>query len=361
MKKINNFLLIILSFTLINCKRNESVQFSINGKVKGDFNNYIYLKYEGNIDSTLVKNGLFSFNGNIKKPNEALLYPGSPLSKETMGLAEFMLENSQIFISLNYKSKVLKVKEFGGNKIKMLKIDSISGSKSEELKNSFWSKMSTTFYKEKNDSIKTILLFDNLYEFISTNPKFVLSGKYLANLTNRHDYLKSDQIKELYKILDTSYQNERDLRFIKKIIKRRKTLDIGNQPPKIALPNQKNELINHESFKGTFLLLEFWASWCGPCRETNPELLKVYNSFERKNFEILGVSQDKDIKKWKKAIKEDKLKWLQVIDTLNLSGGKYNITTIPFNLLLDRNGKIIAREIKPKRLKKILSERLEKN
>jgi peroxiredoxin len=186
-----------------------------------------------------------------------------------------------------------------------------------------------------------------------------LSGKYLANLTNRYDLLKSNQIQELFNLLDTTHQNERDIRFVKRIIKRRSILDFGKEPPKIELPNQNNELISHESYKGTFVLLEFWASWCGPCRETNPELIKVYNSFDRKDFEILGISQDKDLNKWKKAIKKDQLTWMQVIDTVNTSGKKYNMTTIPFNVLLDRNGKVIARELKPKKLAEVLQKRLE--
>ncbi|WP_149304142.1 TlpA disulfide reductase family protein [Pareuzebyella sediminis] len=353
MKALNTFLIIILSFIFSNCKNNENIGFLINGEIKGNFNDFIYLKYNDRVDSILVKDGIFNFKGNIQEPLEAFLYPSSPSSKEQMSIAPFMLENSQIFISLNYKKR-----EFRGNNIKFLEIDSIIGSKSEDLKNNFDSKMANTFYKEKNDSIKTIILYNNLHEFISANPKSVLSGEYLAEKNNRYDYLRSNQIENLYKILDTTYQNKKDLTNIKKIISRRKILDYGNRPPKIVLPNQKNELIDNESLKGKYVLLEFWASWCGPCRKTNPELLKVYNSFKNKDFEILGISQDKDLKKWKNAIKEDKIEWLQVIDTLNGTSSKYNITTIPYNILVDKEGRIIIRNVKPKKLNEILAEKL---
>ena len=358
MKRISILWILLLSFVLIQCAENEPTRFSITGKINGDFDDYIFLKYNDQLDSTLVKEGAFQFQGNIDQPRKVYLSPGNPNSKVTMGLADFMLENSSIYISLNYKKKVLKFKEFEGKKIKMLKVDSISGSKSEELKQAFWSKMGDTFYKEKNDSLKKIFLFDNLQGFIKTNPKLILSGNYLADLTNRHDLLSSEQIQELFELMDTTYQTERDLRFIKRIIKRRSVVGIGKEPPAIVLPNEDNQLIRHESFKGTYLLLEFWASWCGPCRETNPELIQIYNSYDRKDFEILGISQDKDLGKWKKAIKKDQLPWSQVIDTTNSTGKAYHTTTIPFNVLLDRDGKIIAREIKPNVLKKILGERI---
>lgn len=218
--------------------------------------------------------------------------------------------------------------------------------------------MSETFHKEKNDSIKTQLLYDNLFDFISANPKLVLSGKYLAEVNNRYDYLSSSQMQKLYALLDTVHQNKKNLSYISRIIDRRKILDYGNIPPKIELPNQSGELVNNQSLIGKFVLLEFWASWCGPCRKTNPELMEVYNSHKDKGFEILGISQDEDMAKWKEAIKEDKLEWLQVIDTLNITGKTYKTTTIPYNVLLDRNGKLIRRNVKPSKLNEILNQKL---
>ncbi|MDX1830473.1 MAG: TlpA disulfide reductase family protein [Lutibacter sp.] len=355
MKKTNTLLLFILTILLINCESNKNKSFLINGKIQGNFNDYIFLKYNNNIDSTLVEKNSFSFHGNVTEPLEAILYPGSPKSGESMGVASFMLENSEIFLSSKYTER-----EFRGMFVKLLKIDSISGSKSQDLKTVFDSKLEQTFRKEKNDSIKTILLYENLYDFISKNPKSVLSGNYLASLNNRYDYLNSNQMEYLFKLLDTNYQKKKDLYYINNIINRRKILDIGKIPPRVTLPNQNGELTDNASLKGNFVLLEFWASWCGPCRKANPELKKVYNSFKKNGFEIFGISQDKDIEKWKAAILEDKLEWLQVIDTLNNIGEMYYLTTIPYNVLLNREGKIIARNIKPTELNEILTERIKR-
>lgn len=352
MRKSHILLLILISLIFINCRKELNKSYVINGQIKGNVHNYIYLRIDKQIDSALIINNAFEFKGSVKKPLEVYLMPFNPKTNDGFGLTPFMLENSNIFIKLNY----YRSKSSRGYTIKGYELDSLSGSKSQDLLVSFNTKMENTFYKESEDSIREQILYKNLLEFIKINPKSVLSGKELASSSNFYGYLNSNQMETLYKLLDTSYQNKKDLDYITKIIERRKILDFGNIPPKIILPNQKGEVVDSETLKGKYVLFEFWASWCAPCRETNPELLKVYNSFKNKDFEILGISQDKDIAKWKEAIKEDKLEWLQVIDTLNSVGEMFKTTTIPFNLLLDKDGKIIARNIKPSKLNEILKK-----
>src|SRR5690606_31340825 len=178
-------------------------------------------------------------------------------------------------------------------------------------------KFEETFNSVENDSLKEVLLYDHLSDFVKANPKSVLSGNYLVSISNYYGYLSSDQIENLFRIIDTNYQNKKDIADIKSIIKRRRILDIGKIPPKILLPDQYGELIDSQKLEGDFILLEFWASWCAPCRQVNPALLKVYNSYKNNGFEILGIYQYQDIGKWKDAIKKDGINWIQVIDTLN--------------------------------------------
>jgi peroxiredoxin len=142
------------------------------------------------------------------------------------------------------------------------------------------------------------------------------------------------------------------------MISRKEILKVGSNPPEIELPNGEDKYINSKMFEGKLVLLEFWASWCAPCRSMNPELLKVYNEFSRENFEILGISIDKDKKAWKKAIEDDKLEWTQTIDTTRETIKSFKISGIPFNVLLNRNGKIISTDLKPNELRKIIESKI---
>jgi thiol-disulfide isomerase/thioredoxin len=126
----------------------------------------------------------------------------------------------------------------------------------------------------------------------------------------------------------------------------------------IALPTVKGDTLKLSSLKGKVILLDFWASWCGPCRSSNRQLVKLYSRYKDKGFEILGVSLDENKKDWIKAISRDRIKWLQIND----SGGwdaktaiDWNISQIPTSFLVGRDGKIIAMDLEKAELEKALA------
>lgn len=346
------FLFVMCIILFINCgKENEG--FILNGKIDGDYNGLIYLRYNDLIDSTIVVKNSFAFKGNVPNPTKGILYPGRPSSKENMTLGIFMLENSSIKTFSKYS-----VRNSNMGMTKFLDIDSISGSKSQNLRNHFEDKMIKTVYNEKIDSLKGLSLYNNLHEFISNNPKSVMSGEYLADLGSNFNYLNEKQFEALLKLMDTTYQAKGDMAKISALIKQSKLFAIGNRPPDIILPNQEGIIIDRLSLNGKIVLLEFWASWCAPCRQTNPELVDVYNSYKDEGFEILGISIDKNKDDWQTAINEDGLSWTQVLDSLRTTQLTYNLNSIPFNLLLDKDGEIIAQNIKPIELIPILKKKL---
>jgi peroxiredoxin len=137
----------------------------------------------------------------------------------------------------------------------------------------------------------------------------------------------------------------------------------GYDAPEIALPTVTGDTIRLSSLKGKVVLLDFWASWCGPCRSSNKQLVKLYPKYKAKGFEIFGVSLDDDKNKWKNAIQKDKINWLQVND----GGGwdaptavTWNISAIPTSYLIDQTGKLIAMDLEGKYLEKALKDLLGK-
>lgn len=137
----------------------------------------------------------------------------------------------------------------------------------------------------------------------------------------------------------------------------------GMKAYEIALPTVSGDTIRLSSLKGKVVLLDFWASWCGPCRSSNKSLAKLYPKYKDKGFEIFAVSMDNEKQDWQNAIKKDKVNWLQV----NAPGGWENATALqwrvealPTSYLIDKEGKLIAMDLEGKNLEKVLKELIDK-
>lgn len=143
------------------------------------------------------------------------------------------------------------------------------------------------------------------------------------------------------------------------MVDKMKSIAIGQPAPEIALPDTTGQIVKLSSMKGKYVLVDFWAKWCGPCRQENPNVVRVYHKFKDKGFTVFGVSLDRRKEDWMKAIEEDKLAWTHVSDLKywqSEAAKTYNITGIPFSLLLDPNGVIIAKNLRGPALEKKLAE-----
>ncbi len=129
-------------------------------------------------------------------------------------------------------------------------------------------------------------------------------------------------------------------------VQRMKGLEMGSIAPEIALKTPDDKIVTLSSYRGKYVLIDFWASWCGPCRRENPNVVRIYNKFKDKGFDILGVSLDQDKTSWTKAIEKDGLVWKHVSDLQywnSVAAAAYGVQAIPAQFLVDKDGKLIAK------------------
>jgi len=133
----------------------------------------------------------------------------------------------------------------------------------------------------------------------------------------------------------------------------------SEQAPDFTLPDTTGTPVSLSSFKGKYVLVDFWASWCGPCREENPNVVRTYNQFKDKNFTVLGVSLDKNKAAWLQAIRKDNLTWTHVSDLKfwdNAAAGLYDVRSIPYNVLVDPGGNIVGEDLRGMELSNTLGK-----
>jgi peroxiredoxin len=168
-------------------------------------------------------------------------------------------------------------------------------------------------------------------------------------------------LEKRYGLLDKNVQGGFYGKLVKKQIDDAKTGSIGSEAIDFSQTTPEGKEVTLSSFKGKYVLVDFWASWCRPCREENPNVVKAFNKYKEKNFTVLGVSLDQSRAPWLKAIQNDKLVWTQVSDLKgwnNEAAARYNIQSIPQNFLIDPSGKIIAKNLRGEDLDNRLSELL---
>ncbi|WP_405291794.1 thioredoxin-like domain-containing protein [Algibacter sp. Ld11] len=394
----SKYLLLVLGLALIACKKEKLDHYTINGTINGvkDGTKVVlslqhpefFLGLRKKVaDTTTIQNGQFTFTGKLENPTLYHIVLVEPEKKRFESLViPVFFENETIKISTKkeaistlsnlyngtYNFDAIKLE---GAKIHLTYVDYLKDMSRVQLKEGkLWDENLKNFKEKRKLSVSQGIEFANRFEvvwkeknefsfnFVKNNINSTLGQfvGYLSTVMSPAKYTK-EQLNEINSLIPENANGFPGIKVLKDHIVAYEKIAPGSQY--IDLPfkdkdGNNTKLSNHVG-KGKYILLEFWASWCGPCRMDIPHLKDIYKLYSSENFDIISISMDSSHENWQKAINEEQMPWLQVSDGEDFNGDlarKYKIQGIPACFLIDPNGIIVTNNMRGSYMDKRLIE-----
>jgi len=318
---------------------------------------------EVNIKGKLTNNSVFT-SAYLENIISQIVVDSSEIDKDGTFMVKGVIEKGD-FYRIRFSNDHYLLMVIGPGEIITVEVDvnnlyepKITGSRNSEL-------IYKTFGKIKSFDIE----LQELTRQIEMKKKEYIRSFVLENLNSLSsiffiESLSPEEDAEIYKKLDLSLSKLYPDNYMVQSLHSKTNADgflaVGSLAPEIDLPGVNGKNLKLSSFKGKYVLIDFWASWCGPCRRESPEMVALYKENRSKGFEIFSVSLDQKKEDWIAAIKKDNLgDWIHVSDLLywnSIAAKTYGVESIPFTVLLDKEGKIIAKGLRGEELKAKIKE-----
>ncbi len=368
MKKLLFALLLIPFLTKAQDK------FNLKGEVKDiKIDKTIYLIHidgrNEKLDSAKTVGGKFEFNIDLNSPALAILlldHTGNDLKSQgaPKDIYRFFIEPGQA--TLTAKDSIASAKVKG---LAVADEYAALNKSTQKIENGLMvlNKEFTTLNDKEKSKEEVVKSFQSRYlalleerksiiaDFIEKNPKSFVS---LFSLNNdlATDDMNVPQVEKAFNALDPKLKEAPLAQAIVQKLEMGKKTGLGVEAIDFEESTTENIKVKLSAFRGQYVLLDFWASWCGPCRQENPNVVAAYEAYKNKNFTILGVSIDSKEDKWVEAVKKDGLVWTNLLDRSQNIAMTYGINAIPKNFLIDPEGKIIAKNLRGPALMEKLKE-----
>jgi len=350
---------------LASCQA-KTAQFKLTGQLDGATDKTVvvsvYDKSGVNVLDTLtISEGVVNYSTELSEP--VLVLIGEAGARKTVN---FFADNVDYTINGSL-DQIAEATITGGAAFETYKavneIGKVYKDKSDELKKAYGEA------GQAGDTVKQKAIYEEYeasqqeykakqIEVVKANPSSSVAAFLVSSVYGSGSI---EKMKEGLTLLDSTLVNTTYYQQVSEKIIKLEAVAVGQMAPDFTMNDQNGNAVSLSSFRGKYLLIDFWASWCGPCRRENPHVVKLYTEFKDKGFDILGVSLDQKKDAWLKAIEDDKLTWSHVSDLKgwgNEAAKLYVVSGIPHTVLLDKDGKIIAKNLRGDELHNKVAELL---